>query len=123
MRASRYLLAIPAIALLVAVGTGLSACGSTSTGGFGARADASKAQANVRAAILAVEAYYEDHNSYEGISIEKLQKIDYGIGTQIEIDPIDSSLATKTSYCIQSTVGSSTYHVSAQHAIKQGPCE
>ena len=70
--------------------------------GFQDRANASEAQANVRSAVPAVEAWYQDHTSYLGLNLDALLK-DYDPG--LRLDAIDPALVTKSSYCIQSTVG------------------
>ncbi len=80
--------------------------------GFRARAAQSAAQANVRSAIPAIEAYYVDNNGsatdadasaatagYEGMTLALLQGIDAGVKlTTIK------SLST-TSYCVDFTGG------------------
>ncbi len=72
--------------------------------GFKDRANKTAAQANVRAAIPSVEAYYSDNGTYVGMTLVKLQAIDAGI--KIDKDP---SALSGTSYCVQATSGSYTY--------------
>ncbi len=67
--------------------------------------EANAAQANVRSAIPAIEAYYADHGSYAGISTAAVQAIDYGI-TNLVV-----GASTPETYCAQSTVGTETYSV------------
>src|SRR5919201_1564254 len=67
--------------------------------------DAAQAQSNVRAAIPAIEAWYADHGTYAGITLEALrQQYDYGIPTELKI-----ARAWKHAYCIESTVAGETY--------------
>ena len=76
---------------------------------FRDRANKSAAQANVRASIPAIEAYYADNNTYAGATLSYLQTTyDQGVKNIV----IQSS--SSTTYCIQSTVGSDTWK-------KQGP--
>src|SRR5436305_12795613 len=71
---------------------------------FKDRANTSAAEANVRAAIPGIEAYAADHNGYAGATSALLQA-SYDAG----IKHIRVKSATATSYCIDSTVGPSTY--------------
>jgi type IV pilus assembly protein PilA len=76
---------------------------------FRDRANKSAAQANVRAAIPAVEAYYADNNTYAGMTLTYLQTTyDQGVKN------ITVQAATSTTYCIYSTVG-------AENWKKDGP--
>jgi len=68
--------------------------------GFRDRASASAAQANVRSALPAVEAYFADNDSYVGMDLAALQAIDAGLSATLTVG---SALAT--TYCIESTVG------------------
>jgi len=63
--------------------------------GFKDRANDAKAQANVRAAVPAVEAFFADNNTYVGMSLAALQLIDAGVSPTL-----DTSGLTATSYCI-----------------------
>ena len=71
---------------------------------FRGRAERSAAQANVRAAIPGVEAFYADHNTYSLLTSAVL-KASYDAG----IKSVQVVRATSASYCIQSTVGQNTY--------------
>jgi prepilin-type N-terminal cleavage/methylation domain-containing protein len=86
---------------------------------FRSRAEASAAQANVRAAIPGVEAYYADHNTYSLLTSAKLKaSYDQGIKKVQLVAPLSA-----TSYCIESTVGSKTYSKDGPAAdIVLGPC-
>jgi type II secretion system protein G len=76
---------------------------------FRDRANKSAAQANVRAAIPAVEAYYADNNTYAGMTLTYLQTTyDQGVKN------IVVQAASSTTYCIYSTVG-------AENWKKDGP--
>jgi type IV pilus assembly protein PilA len=73
---------------------------------FRARAERSAAQANVRASIPGVEAYYADHTAtgYSGLTLAKLQA-SYDAG----IKNVTVVRATTASYCVQSVVGQATF--------------
>src|SRR5207247_10237570 len=71
---------------------------------FRDRANKSAAQANVRASIPAIEAYYADNNSYAGATLSYLQTT-YDAG----VKNIVVQSATSTTYCIESTVGAETW--------------
>jgi len=71
---------------------------------FKDRANTAAAQANVRAAVPAVEAYGQDNSGYASMDLTALQVIDAGIKNVVIKTP------TATSYCLESTVGSKTFH-------------
>ena len=87
--------------------------------GFQARANAAAAQANVRSAIPAVEAYYADNDTYVGMDITTLQaSYDAGLSSTLTV-----SSAAATTYCVESTVGSETYNKNGPAAqIASGAC-
>ena len=72
--------------------------------GFKDRANKSAAQANVRSAVPAVEAFYSDHGTYSTMTDSALTSIDAGIKATV-----DTTAGTSTSYCIEATSGSYTY--------------
>jgi type IV pilus assembly protein PilA len=85
---------------------------------FRDRANKSAAQANVRASVPAIEAYYADNNTYAGATLSYLQTT-YDAG----IKNILVQSATSTTYCIQSTVGSETWNKSGPGSdILSGAC-
>jgi type IV pilus assembly protein PilA len=85
---------------------------------FRDRANKSAAQANVRASIPAVEAYYADNNTYAGATLSYLQSTyDQGV-KNIVIQSV-----TSTTYCIESTVGAETWKKAGPGAdILTGSC-
>jgi type IV pilus assembly protein PilA len=86
--------------------------------GFRDRANRSAAQANVRAAIPAIETYSADNSGaagdidgdpattgYTGMTTALLRNIDAGLSTTLTVGPtLDSD-----TYCVQSAVGGFTY--------------
>ena len=71
---------------------------------FKDRANNAAAQANVRAAVPGMEAFNADHGFYTGATSAVLQaSYDQGIKN------ILVKSATATTYCIESTVGTSVY--------------
>ncbi len=85
---------------------------------FKDRANTSAAEANVRAAVPGMEAYAADHNGYTGANSAVLQA-SYDAG----IKHIRVKSATATTFCIESTVGPSTYSKAGPSAnIVQGAC-
>ena len=85
---------------------------------FRDRANNSAAQANVRASIPAIEAFYADNNTYAGATLAYLQTT-YDAG----IKNIFVKTATSTTYCVQSTVGSMSWNKAGPGAdIVTGAC-
>ncbi len=72
--------------------------------GFRDRANNTAAQANVRAAIPAVEAYFADAGTYATMTLPALQA-SYDAG----IKNISFSNLSASSYCVQSVVGGKTW--------------
>ena len=97
--------------------------------GFKDRASKSAAQANVRSAVPAVEAYYADHGDYlftllpdgvtaAGSTIGALQAIDAGVKLALV-----KTVSAGASYCIQDTQGNYPYHKSGPAGdITTGAC-
>jgi type IV pilus assembly protein PilA len=69
--------------------------------GFKDRANRAAAQANVRSAIVSVEAFAADHNGYTGMTEAGL-KASYDAGLKVSV----FGTPTTTTYCVYSTVGS-----------------
>ncbi len=77
--------------------------------GYERQSSESEAQADVRAAIPALEAWNADHGGYSGATLEAL-RTQYDAG----IKDVTIVYVTAADYCIESSVGGATYH-------KQGP--
>jgi type IV pilus assembly protein PilA len=65
---------------------------------FKTRANNSAAQANVRSALPAVEAYYSDNGTYVGMDLAALQAIDPAV--KVDVHAASNGLST---YCIYNT--------------------
>jgi type IV pilus assembly protein PilA len=87
--------------------------------GFKDRANRAAAQANVRSALTTVEAFYQDNNTYAGMTMAALQLIDTGI--KLDAEGTWTNL-TATTYCVQDTVGGFTYNATQTHTIAAGAC-
>jgi type IV pilus assembly protein PilA len=72
--------------------------------GFQERGNTAVAEANVRAAVPAVETFFSDHQTYAGMSVPSLRQIDRGIAVSVE----PTSLGAST-YCIYASSGGLTY--------------
>ena len=72
---------------------------------------------NVRAAIPAIEAWNADHGTYKGMTVAALQEqYDAGIGDDIRlVGPL-----TKDLYCVESSVGSATWHKAGPAGLVEG---
>jgi type IV pilus assembly protein PilA len=85
---------------------------------FKDRANNAAAQANVRAAVPGMEAFNADHGTYTGATSAVLQA-SYDAG----IKNINVKTANATTYCIDSTVGTSVYKKAGPGAaITSGAC-
>jgi type II secretion system protein G len=86
--------------------------------GFKDRANKSAAQADVQAAVPAIEAWSADHASgYTGATLSLLKTYDQGVKN------ITVKSATQTTYCIESTVASYTFHKAGPGAdVVSGAC-
>jgi hypothetical protein len=97
-------LLIALVVVMLAVHAWLGgASGSKKSGGLIENitlADKSAAEANVRAAVPSLEAWYADHGTYEGATVEGLHRYDYGV-RNIRIVRL-----THDGYCLESQVGS-----------------
>lgn len=66
--------------------------------------DAEAAEANVRSAVPAIEAWNADNGTYAGMTPERLREsYDAGIGD------VRVAFARATDYCVESAVGDETY--------------
>jgi type IV pilus assembly protein PilA len=77
--------------------------------GYRNRAEQRTAQANLRAAVPAVEAYYADNESYTGMSVAALKLIDGGIASDGTNGLFVVSAADST-YCLRSVRGGATFY-------------
>jgi type IV pilus assembly protein PilA len=81
--------------------------------GFKSKAEASAAQANVRAAVPAVEAFYSDQGTYVGLNNASTAAVPgmsyYDPASAAKVN-IDATQLSTTSYCIYATSGGSTYY-------------
>jgi len=75
--------------------------------GFKDRANASAAQANVRSAVPAIEAYYADNGSYTGMTATTLAAIDAGVKVTV--------ISAGASYCVRNSTPTSPVY------YKNGP--
>ena len=73
--------------------------------GFQTRANNAAAKANVRSAMSSVSAYYQDHNTYVGMTVAALQAYDTGV----KLDALVAGKQTATAYCIANTQGGQTW--------------
>ena len=86
--------------------------------GFRDRANNTAAQANVRASIPAIEAYFADAGTYATMTLGGLQT-SYDAG----IKNITFSNLSASSYCVQSSVGGKTWNKNGPGAdIVTGVC-
>jgi len=73
--------------------------------GFRDRANDSAAKSNVRAALPAVEAYFADNGTYDGMTLANLKST---YDQNIKLTTVTES---DTAYCIQSTVGGKNWKI------------
>jgi type IV pilus assembly protein PilA len=88
--------------------------------GFRDRANESAAQANVRAAVPSVEAYYSREGTYANMDLADLQAIDPSVKVDVDSSPAPGA----STYCIFNTSPSTpVYHKSNPGgAITSGAC-
>lgn len=81
--------------------------------------DVDAVQTDLRLAIPAVEAYFSDHGTYAGMTAD-------GLVTTYDrsIDPaVEVVSASGTTYCVQATHGSATWHKAGPSALYEtGSC-
>ena len=87
--------------------------------GFRDRANNAAAQANVRSAIPAIEAFFADNGTYAGMTTTVLQaSYDNGLSSSLTWGTPSAS-----TYCVQSTVSTKTFIKDGPDAdIVAGPC-
>ena len=85
---------------------------------FRSRANNSAAQANVRAAVPSIEAYFAEHGTYAGMTLVALRMIDPAIAVELVGTP------TASGYCIRSTEppGAAYYKEGPDGAVTTTPC-
>ncbi|MBA3843779.1 MAG: prepilin-type N-terminal cleavage/methylation domain-containing protein [Actinobacteria bacterium] len=79
--------------------------------GFKDRANNRAAQADIRAAIPSMEAFYADNNTYAGANPAALKLIDSGLASAV----VTGGLST-AGYCIGASVGSKDWSVNGPGA-------
>jgi type IV pilus assembly protein PilA len=72
--------------------------------GFKDRANKTAAQADIRAAVPSVEAYYADNGNYTNMDVTALKTYDAGIKL------VSASSSAPNTYCLIQTVGGQTYY-------------
>jgi hypothetical protein len=94
-------------------------CGHKGTPATPPPPPSSDPQTTLRTAIPAIEAWYADHGTYEGITVNKLRtQYDYGISLDLQI-----VRATRKSYCAESTVAGETWsYVGPARGFAPGSC-
>ena len=114
------------LALLIAIGIGAAfffigrtADKTTSTLlGFTDQAASATAQANVSAALAAMQAYAAANGGYTTATVAGLAQFNAGLGSTISLHDL-----TATSFCIQSTIGTTSASASGPGGpIVNGPC-
>jgi type IV pilus assembly protein PilA len=82
--------------------------------GFKDRANNRAAQADVRAAIPSIEAYYSDKGTYTGLTVAHIRSsIDSGLSNKVSLPTLAAN-----SYCVSATVGGKSWSVSGPGATK-----
>jgi hypothetical protein len=80
--------------------------------------DATQAEANVRAAMPAIEAYWSVAGTYRGATLAALREYDPAIQGIRFVEPL-----TKRTYCVESTVGAVTYYYRPGDSVAEGTCD
>jgi prepilin-type N-terminal cleavage/methylation domain-containing protein len=93
----------------------LSAVAVPSYMGLRERANSNAAKSNVQDALPAVDAYQAVTGSYLGMSLPKLQKLD----DELHLD--GQMAVARTSFCVQSTVGTKTWSLTGPVDGKPAP--
>lgn len=89
--------------------------GSSSSGSH----EASSPKSNLRNSVPAIEAWYADHGTYAGMTVNKLRtQYDSGISLDVKI-----VRATKKAYCVESGVAGETLsYVGPTRGFAPGGC-
>jgi type IV pilus assembly protein PilA len=74
--------------------------------GFRDRAANNAAKANLRGALPAAEAFYEDNSTYAGMQATDLTQIDSGVSPTLKV-----AAAASASFCLTDTVNGKTWSV------------
>jgi prepilin-type N-terminal cleavage/methylation domain-containing protein len=89
---------------------------------FKGRANDAAAKANVRSILPSIESYFADNNTYVGMTLSGLQA-SYDQALNVASYTLPTTLLTSSSYCVQSTSGSSTWKKAGPAAqIATGIC-
>jgi hypothetical protein len=81
-------------------------------------AEASDARSNLRAAVHVLEAYYADTGAYRGATVAELRRT-----YEADIRGITLPRVGAKTYCLESSVGSATFHKNGPNAeVAKGPC-
>jgi Tfp pilus assembly protein PilE len=78
--------------------------------GFRDRTASNTAKANLRAALPAAGAYYEDHGTFKGMESTDLLAIDPGVSMTLTV-----AAAKRSSFCLTETVSGRTWSVAGPH--------
>jgi hypothetical protein len=111
------------LCVFLATALALSACSSgsdTSPAGEPVAynpGDATQAEARVRAALPAIEAYWSEKGTYRGVTLAALRRYDTAIRGIRFVKPLN-----KRTYCIESRVGAVTYYYRPGDRVAEGTC-
>ena len=83
--------------------------------GFKDRANNRAAQADIRAAIPSVEAFYADNGQYTGVTTAKLKSIDSGLASAVVVAAPASGQTS--GYCVGASVGGKIWSVKGPGAV------
>jgi hypothetical protein len=73
--------------------------------------------AEVRQAIPAVESWYVDHGTYLGMTAAKLRR-----AYDLSIRNVAVRTATKTQYCVQTTLAPAVHYAGPHGSVRTGAC-
>jgi hypothetical protein len=105
-----------ALAAIVAPLSGCALLGGYDT--FDRDSSRDRAEAEVRSAVPAAEAYYADHGTYEGMTLDALRRLDVALNPQLRVASADTS-----GYCIDFRSGEGAAHTDGPGGeVADGPC-